>query len=285
MADALSGKTEVDATVEEVVSLKVQEVLTASMVMPGTIMDFSSEVGPGMDLLKIPKFGNFTVNTKAENVAVDAQVNTFSTDDLPLDKHKVIQFLLEDFANIQAKVNSVSLYLNQMARDLAAEMDLTIIASMEASASAAAPDHIIDFSNTPLDTISKGDFLAARKLLNIQNVPMSDRYCLISPLRESDILGIAEFVRVDESGASEALRNGRIGKLFGFDVFMSSQAGDDATLFYHKSTQAFARQLSPRTQRQLDLANLAERWSLDHIYGTKSLDAGKRIVRIKDGGI
>lgn len=284
MADVLSGKTEVDATVEEIVSLQVQEVLTAQMVVPPSILDYSSQVGPGMDKLKIPRFSNFTVNTKAENTPVDAQANAFSTDDLDLDQHKVIQFLLEDIASLQAKVNAAQVYINQAGRDLAAEMDDNIITAMEAAPSAAAPDHILDFSNTPTDTLSKGDFLAARKALNAAKVPMSDRFCLISPLRESEIMAISEFTRVDESGGSEALRNGMIGRLFGFDVLMSPLADDDATLFYHRSAFVFARQLAPRVQRDMDLANLAERWSIDHIYGRKSLDSGKRIVRIKDGG-
>lgn len=284
MPDALTGLTEVDVTIEEIVSSQVQEVLTAEAVMPGTVMDMSGMVGPGMDVLKIPKFGAFTVNTKSENTAVSAQINAFTSDDLSLNQHKVIQFLLEDIAEIQSKVMTAQTYINQAARDLAAEMDGAIITALVASPSAAAPDHIVDFGNTPTDTISKTDFLVARQLLNTAKVPQSDRFCLISPTREKDILGISEFVRVDESGGSESLRNGRIGRLFGFDVIMSPQGVDDGTVFYHKSAMVFARQLAPRVQTESSLANLGTRWSVDHIYGVKALDAGKRAVKVKDGG-
>lgn len=285
MADVLSGKTEVDATIEEIVSLQVQEVLTASMVVPATLMDFSAQVGPGMDILKIPRFGNFTVGSKSENTAVDAQVNAFSTDDLALSSHKVIQWLLEDLASLQAKVAVNQHYIEQAGKDLAADLDQVVITELEGSPSAAAPDHILDFDNTPTDTLSKGDFLNAREALNAAKVPMGDRFALVSPLREKEIMNISEFTRVDEAGSSQALRNGEIGKLFGFTVMMSPQSDNDASLFYHRSCAAFARQLAPRTQRDLDLANLAERWSLDHIFGVKALDSGKRIVRIKDTGI
>jgi hypothetical protein len=282
--DALTGLTEVDVSIEEIVSAEVQEVLTAEAVMPGTIMDFSSQARPGMDTVKIPKFGNFTVATKAENTAVDAQVNSFTSDDLVMNKHKVIQFLIEDIAELQSKVMVSDTYIRQAGRDLAADMDDVIITALEALPSAAAPDHILDFGNTPTDTISKTDFLNARAALNTAKVPMNDRYCLIDPTREKDILAISEFVRVDESGGSEALRNGRIGRLFGFDVMMSPLADANATLFYHKSTAVFARQLAPRVQQETNLAHLATRWSIDHIFGVKGLDSGKRIVRIKDGG-
>ena len=210
MADSLSGLTEVADTVEEIVSTQVQMVLTAAMVVPPTIMDMSGQVGPGMDTLKIPRFSNFTVDTKAENTAVDAQVNAFSTDNLLLDNHEVVQFLLEDIASLQSKISVAQEYINQIGRDLAAKMDDTIITAMEASVSTAAPDHLVDFANTPTDTISKGDFLNARKLLSIQNVPLSDRSALLSPGREADVLAISEFVRVDESGSSMSLRNGRL---------------------------------------------------------------------------
>jgi hypothetical protein len=275
MADALTGLTEVDATIEEVVSAMVQQVLTAEAIMPPIVMDMSSAVGPGMDTLKIPRFSNFTVATKAENTAVDAQVNAMSTDSLLMDKHKVIQFLVEDIASLQAKVSFTQEYLNQAAKDLAAEMDLTILNALEAGVSTSSPDHMQAYAGSD---IAKADILTARKLLNIAKVPQSDRSAVVSPASEAAILAIAEFVRVDESGGSEALRNGKIGKLFGFDVFVSPQAEDAKSMFFHKSACVFARQLAPRMQSQLQLEHLATRWSMDHIYGTKVLDSGKRQV-------
>ena len=276
MADAITGLTEVSATVEEIVSAQVQEVLTASAVVPGTIMDFSSSVGKGMDKLKIPRFGNFTVDTKAENVAVDAQVNAFSTDDLDLDQHKVIQFLIEDIADLQSKVAIQTEYVNQAGKDLAAELDQFLIDGIESGTSTAAPDHTIAYDNAT--DLQKTDILEARRLLNAQNVPQSDRTLLVNPDSEKSLMGISEFTRVDESGGSAALRNGMIGKLFGFDVIMSSQAEALKTLAYHRTAHAVARQMAIKTERDRDLPNLSDRWSLSHLYGDASLDSGKRQV-------
>ena len=136
MADAISGLTQVDATIEEIVSQRVQEVLTAEMVVPPTIMDFSSEVGPGMDKLKIPRFDNFTPTIKASGTPVDAVTQTFATDDLDLDRHAVLQVLVEDIADLQAKINVTQSFVDQAGRDLAAEMDARLISQMEASPSA-----------------------------------------------------------------------------------------------------------------------------------------------------
>jgi N4-gp56 family major capsid protein len=275
MGDVLTGLTEVDVTIEQIVSATVQQVLTAEAVVFPLVQDFSNEVGPGMDTVKIPKFGNFTVNTKVENVAVEAQANTFDSDNLALDQHKVIQWLLEDIASLQAKVNLTQAYVTQAAKDLAAEMDQYVLDVMEAGVSTSAPDHKRAYAGS---TIAKADILLARQLLNTAKVPMAGRSAVISPAEEASLLNISEFVRIDESGGSEALRNGRIGRLFGFDIYMSPQAEDAKSMFFHMSCQAFARQLAPRYQTQPDLANLGERHSIDHIYGSKTLDSGKRQV-------
>lgn len=276
--DALTGLTEVDVTIEEIVSATVQDVLNVTSIMPALIIDKSAEVGPGMDTLKLPKMGNFTVHTKTENVAVDAQTNSLTSDDLLLNRHKVIQFLIEDIASLQAKVSFTKAYVTQAAEDLAAEMDQAIIDVLEAGVSTSAPDHKIAFAAG--SALTKADILEARRLLNVAKVPASGRNAVISPANEAALLGISEFVRIDESGSSEALRNGRIGRLFGFDIYMSPLSEDAKNMFFHPSCQVFARQLAPRYQTQPDLANLSMRHSVDHLYGTKTLDSGKRQVLV-----
>jgi len=275
MSDAITGLTEVDATIEEIVSAEVQEVLTASMVIPPTIMDMSSMVGPGMDKLKVPRYSNFSVTKKVSGTPVDAVTKTFSTDDLSLDQHAVVQFLLEDIASLQSKVAVSQNFVQQAGRDLAAEMDQKILDDMEAGVSTSSPDHKRAYAGS---VIAKADILLARQLLNEAKVPLEGRSGVISPAQENALLAIAEFVRVDESGGSEALRNGRIGKLFGFDIFVSPQAEDAKSMFYHRSAHAFARQLAPRVQTESDLPNLSTRYSIDHLYGSKTMDLGKRQV-------
>lgn len=276
MADALSGLTEVSATIETIVATEVQQVLTASMQVVPLVTDFSAMVGPGMDTLKIPKFSNFTVATKAENVAVDAQVNAFSADSLVMDKHKVVQFLIEDIASTQSKVAIVQQYIQQAAKDLAKDMDQVLLDAMEAGVSTASPDHKVAYADAT--ALAKADFILARKLMNIQNVPLDDRHVVIDPASEASILAIGEFVKVNESGSESALRSGLIGKLFGFDVYVTTVAETAKSMFFHRSAACFARQIAPRTQRYYDVANLAERWSCDHLFGVKVLDAGKRMV-------
>jgi hypothetical protein len=279
MADVITGTTQTSATAMDIIAAEVQEVLNANIVMPGIVLDASRFVEPGAKSVKIPKMGAFTVTKKTSGTAVDAQINALSTDQLNLDQHGVVQFLLEDIASLQSRVAVTQEYVAQAAKDLASEMDQYMIDALESGVSTASPDHKVAYANSGTDNdLGKADFIEARRLLNVAKVPQSDRAVVISPTSEAAILAIDGFVKVNESGSEQALRNGQIGKLFGFDVIMSQQVEDAKSLFLHKSALAFARQLAPRVEKQRDLANIADRWSMDHIYGAKTLDAGKRVV-------
>lgn len=69
------------------------------------------------------------------------------------------------------------------------------------------------------------------KKLNEANVPQQGRYVVIPPWYHALLMGSDLFVRVDASGNDQALRNGFIGRAFGFDVFVSNNCvnvtGDD----------------------------------------------------------
>lgn len=79
--------------------------------------------------------------------------------------------------------------------------------------------------------------LAVTALINLNvkldqaNAPRQGRYVIIPPWFHGLLLGSDLFARVDASGNSEALRNGLVGRAFGFDVYVSNNVtnttGDD----------------------------------------------------------
>lgn len=271
------AKSDIDAVSEEVVSLMVQEVLTAEAVMPGAVMDYSAQVGPGMDLLKIPKFQSFTVADVSDSADLTPATNTFSTDDLPLSRHKGIGLSVSAIASLQSKVDAISYYLEQTAKDLAQEMDQAIIDEAELT-SASSPDHRIVYDNNGSDNnLQKVDILEAIRLLNVQKVPQTDRFMLVGPGSWKSLLNISEFIRADESGTN-ALQTGQIGKLFGLTCLMSPLAEDLKTLVFHRTHVAFARQKQVTVMREQRALGVKEDISVSHLYGKKVLDAGKRGV-------
>ena len=65
------------------------------------------------------------------------------------------------------------------------------------------------------------DLTTARKLLNVQKAPVAPRYALWDPEAEAKFLELDTFVEADKSGTTEALRNGSLGRIMGFENFMS----------------------------------------------------------------
>jgi hypothetical protein len=103
--------------------------------------------------------------------------------------------------------------------------DLAADASFDATASAA-------------DTEAR--ILEARQALTEADVPAGDRFFAVSPDIATRILKVPNFVRVDESGSDQALRNAVIGKLYGFTFVESNALTPGTAVAYHRSGFAWA---------------------------------------------
>ncbi|TPG71162.1 P22 coat protein [Brevibacillus laterosporus] len=64
-------------------------------------------------------------------------------------------------------------------------------------------------------------FAQAGKVLNNNKVPLSDRRLVFDPEAQARLLTIPSIVNAEKSGSTDALRNASIGKIMGFDNFMS----------------------------------------------------------------
>ena len=94
------------------------------------------------------------------------------------------------------------------------------------------------------------------------------------------MLKIANFIDASKYGAGEPLASGVIGKVFGINIVVSNDFESLKSILWHPSALGFAEQIAPRVQADYDLANLGMRYSIDHLFGVKLLDAGKRNVLI-----
>jgi hypothetical protein len=274
MSDVLLGKTEVDAVSAEVIADLTQSYLLQEAKLLPTVLDFSYLAGPGMDKIKIPKAGGFSVNDKSENTAVSSQSITWSTDDLELDKHKVIQVLVEKYAQLQGGGRVVADIAERAGKALALQLDTDIIAALIAT-SAADPDHRIGLAG---GSFAEADILEARKLLNDQNVPLEDRFLVIPTAYEKAALALANLIQQDRYSGNTAIVSGEIGMAYGFRVIVHT--GATVASAYHKSHVAVAIQQGLTYDFDKDLPNLATRHSFDQIYGVKVLDSGKRGVKV-----
>ncbi len=270
------GLTEVSATSMEIVASIVQETLKQEAKLLPTIMDYSAFAGKGASSVKVPRRNTFSAADKTENTALTAQELTFAVDTISLDKNKAIYAALEKIAEVQATPNVEAEIVMEMAKELALQVDKDIYTEL-LLASAAAPDHRIAFAGASL---AQTDLLEARRLLNVQNVPMDNRFLAIAPDEEKALLAISDFVRADAYGSAGGLINGEIGRLYGMVVVMSNVVTAGLPIVYHKSAVGFAQQLMPEYQTDFDLKNTAKEYLLNHIYGVEVLDSGKRQVKL-----
>ncbi len=277
MADVDMGVTETSATGAALVAAMVQAQLIASAQIMFAVQDESARAPKGAKSVAFPKTGALTPVAKVENVATYSQALTYAVDTLTLDQHMHTLVRLEDKADAQSVVNIEADIIERAGKGMAAQIDSFLYGLLRDGASASAPDHILNHYGSSA-AITRTKILEARKLMDNQNVPASDRYMLVCPKQESQILDIDQFVSAEKYGDRTALLNGEIGQLFGFRILKSTICEDDVTLYWHKSACAFARQVEPKweTFRNLDL--LAWVYSLSSLYGGKVLDAGKRNV-------
>jgi hypothetical protein len=123
--------------------------------------------------------------------------------------------------------------------------------------------------------------LAVNRYLSENKAPRSDRAIVVHPKGEAEMLAIDKYVRYDALGTGEAIKTGKIGTIYGAEVFMSQNLVylDTATdeynsLFFHKDAWAIAMQMEPRTQAQYKQEYLGFLVTVDVLYGSAQLRPG-----------
>lgn len=81
----------------------------------------------------------------------------------------------------------------------------------------------------------KGVVAGARELLNKANVPAGDRTLLIGAEVDTEIIQLDNFVRFEQSGTTETLREATIGRVYGFNVVTSNLIAPGEAFAFHKT--------------------------------------------------
>lgn len=121
--------------------------------------------------------------------------------------------------------------------------------------------------------------LASTGLVNLKveldeaNVPTQGRYVVVPPWYHGLLLLSDTFVRVDASGTSEALRNGVVGRAYGFDVMVSNNAplvtGDDyLVLAGYPGAITYAEQIA-KVEAYRPESAFSDALKGLHLYGAK----------------
>lgn len=283
MSDALMGNTEVSATSKAIIDSLAQKYLVQEAKLLPLFNNYSNIVSKGASSIGVPRSGGFSVLSKSENTSADASIITYAKDTINLNRHRYVQFLLEDYASGVASVDVVSDALMKASKDLALDFDTYMISVLVAGASTSNPDHVIQYTDATNEDIELADILNARKLLVDQNIDPRECFMLIGSTQEKNALKIDNFIDASKYGSNQPIVAGEIGMIYGMKVILhTGMTASNKTIFAHPSAAGFAFAQQMRVQNFYDLKELGQRWSLDTIYGASILDSGKRLVVIEE---
>jgi N4-gp56 family major capsid protein len=248
------------------------------------------------DTIHIPVPARGSASAKAANTQVVLSAATNSVINVSINKHYEYSKLIEDIAEVQSLASMRKFYTDDAGYALAKQVDTDLVTLWEAlqggtvggSNAAAWETAYIGSTGTTLYTgnsSNAADILDAgirALILKLDNadVPMDNRSFIIPPIAANDMLGINRFTEQQYIGSGDAIKTGKIGMIYGADVFISSNcpttttantATDRVGVLMHKDALVLAEQVGVRSQTQYKQEYLGDLFTSDTIYGVAEL--------------
>ena len=253
------------------------------------------------DQIHIPVPTRGSASAKAANTVVTLSAATNTVVTVSLDKHYEYSKLIEDIAEVQSLASMRKFYTDDAGYALAKQVDSDLIDLGEGFQSGATTDGSYTtayigsgttlWSGTNEADLDDDGLRALILVLDNADVPMDNRSLIVPPVCANDLLGINRFTEQAYIGSGDALKTGKIGQIYGVDVFIStncdtvgsgggtgsSGAGTERVgILMHKDALVLAEQVGVRSQTQYKQEYLGDLFTSDTIYGVKELrnDAG-----------
>lgn len=251
----------------------------SNLVLQPLIKSYSRDIKSRGQTVEIPNVSAVTANIKAENTAVTLNYNTETKTTITINRHYESSFLVEDILATQSNYDTRSDYTKAAAYAIAEKVDADIaeVVTTEWKSGGYAYGAYGTALNDNL-------ILTVNRYLSENKAPRSERYIVVHPKGEQEMLAIDKYVRYDALGVGgdqNSIKNGMIGRIYGAEVFMSQNLVylDTATdeynsLFFHKEAAAIAMQVEPRTQASYQQEYLGWLVTVDVLYGVTTLRDG-----------
>ena len=260
-----------------------------------------SHKGKKGDTIYIPVPARGSASAKAANTQVTLSAATNTKVTVSIDKHYEYSKLIEDIAEVQALASMRKFYTDDAGYALAKQVDTDLFALAEGlqggtvggTGASAFENAVIGgdgstaYTGNSTNASDITDAGIRRMLLTLDDadVPMDNRVMVVPPICANDMLGINRFTEQQFIGSGDAIKTGKIGQIYGVDIFISSNcptpAGTDrAGILMHKDALVLAEQVGVRSQTQYKQEYLGDLFTSDTIYGCAELrnDAGVAFV-------
>ena len=249
------------------------------------------------DTIHIPKPTRGSANAKVVGSQVTLNQNNSSELTVVLDKHYEYSFVIEDIIAIQSLDSLRRFQTDDAGYALASQVDddlWTLAGGLQGGTSYSAA--VIGGDGTTVwdpnastntgngTTLTDAGIRKMIQTLDDANVPMQNRVLVIPPVEKNTLMGLSRFTEqafVGETGMGNSIRNGKIGDIYGMEVYVSTNcptiAATDTTTMYrvgmimHKDAFVLAEQMGVRSQASYKQEYLGDLFTSDTIYGVAEL--------------
>jgi len=222
--------------------------------------------------IPVPSRGSASAKTANNQVTLSAATNTLVN--VSIDKHYEYSKLIEDIAEVQALSSMRKFYTDDAGFALASQVDNDLFTLAQALNGGTVVSGGTGASGASADITDVG----IRKMilsLDDADVPMDNRALVLPPIAANDLLGLPRFTEQQFIGDGSAIKTGKIGQLYGIDVFVTSNAptsgSDRIGVLLHRDALVLAEQVGVRSQTQYKQEYLGDLFTADTIYGVAEL--------------
>jgi hypothetical protein len=266
----------IDDFIPEIWTANILEALRTNLVYGGPMVinrDYEGDIAQAGDTVHITAFGDPTIRTYTPESDITIDSLTDSTQALVIDQDKYFAFDVDDVIRRQALPGWVEQASSRSGYLLAKTADSFLSATMYAAVNNTAYDLGAVTADISDNTAYGNVFVAMWKQLTLQDVPLDGRFVVVSPAVYAALLQDNRFINAQAAGTTDALRNGRVGNIVGFDVFLSNQTPDPtsgvtAVIAGHPMATTYAEQIAKveADHREKRFGDLVKGL---HVYGAK----------------
>ena len=278
--------------IPEIWALETVAAYKKNLVM-AQLVSLIPHVGKKGDTIHIPAPARATANEKIKNTVIN--LITFADSDeksVTINKHFHYARLLEDIAEMHGLPSIRRFFTDDAGYALARQTDTNLLALAATwgggtnYSKALIGDGTTAFTSSGSGNGSALSDVGVREIVqdfDDEDVPGRDRFMVIPPVEKKRMLGNTRYTEqafVGEVGQANSIRNGLVGDLYGFEIFVSSNLervdGNDCTeykalLAFQRDSLVLAEQLMPRVQEQYKLEALGNLIVADAIYGVATI--------------
>lgn len=262
--------------IPEIWSDRIWEQLETSLVYGGPSVvnrDYEGDIKEAGNTVHITSFSDPTIRsyTVETNITVDAITDADRA--LVVDQSDYFAFDVDDVNVRQALKGWVDNRIRRSGYLLAKDADAYLASAMYAALNGGAYDLGAVTADISDNSTYANVFVALWTSMTEGDVPVDGRWVVVDPDLYAALLQDNRFIDASASGSTDALRNGFVGRIAGFDIYVSNQTPDptsgvSAVIAGHPMATTYAEQISSveAQRRELRFGDLVKGL---HLYGAK----------------